>query len=262
MATTQVSFDKWLDNKDVVQVYREILLPHKTDEILPFATTGVDLESIMLSKISQTEKKKKSCDFTHMWDITHKPQMNERNITNIQTNKQLTDRKEYGGHQRRRGWEEVEEEKEGQIYGQVRRLNLGWWAHNESTVDILQYSTLETYTVLLNNLTAIRKTRVKYSALPLHPTECKTAFGGGSYFKFNFNCQVYCLFSHLISRFSFLPSPPFFHILWLSLLDFRSYPPTACLSQGLPPYDGWFGLGAPASHGGRAWRVRNTSRFH
>ena len=32
-----------------------ILLSHKKDEILPFATTWMDLEGIMLSEISQTE---------------------------------------------------------------------------------------------------------------------------------------------------------------------------------------------------------------
>ena len=35
-----------------------ILLSHKKDEILPFATTWMDLEGIMLSEISQREKDK------------------------------------------------------------------------------------------------------------------------------------------------------------------------------------------------------------
>ena len=39
----------------MVHIYNGILLSH---EILPFATTWMDLEGIMLSEISQTEKDK------------------------------------------------------------------------------------------------------------------------------------------------------------------------------------------------------------
>ena len=35
-----------------------ILLSHKKNEILPFATTWMDMEDIMVSEISQTEKDK------------------------------------------------------------------------------------------------------------------------------------------------------------------------------------------------------------
>ena len=40
--------------------------------ILPFATTRMDLEGIMLSQISQTEKKQILCDFTYMWNLRAK----------------------------------------------------------------------------------------------------------------------------------------------------------------------------------------------
>jgi len=43
----------------------------KKNEILPFAMTWMDLESIMLSEISQSEKDKYS-DFTHMWNLGNK----------------------------------------------------------------------------------------------------------------------------------------------------------------------------------------------
>ena len=44
----------------MVHIYNGILLSHKKDEILPFATTWIDLESTMLSEISRTEKDKDS----------------------------------------------------------------------------------------------------------------------------------------------------------------------------------------------------------
>ena len=46
----QPKFDRWLD-KDVVHICDGILLSHKNDEILPLATTWMDLESIMLSEV-------------------------------------------------------------------------------------------------------------------------------------------------------------------------------------------------------------------
>ena len=41
-----------------IHVYNGILLSHKKNEILPFATTWMDLEDIILNKISHIEKDK------------------------------------------------------------------------------------------------------------------------------------------------------------------------------------------------------------
>ena len=49
--TSQVSINRQTD-KDVVYMYNGILLSHKRNEIPPFAATSMDLENIMLSKIS------------------------------------------------------------------------------------------------------------------------------------------------------------------------------------------------------------------
>ena len=46
----------------------------KKNEIMPFAATWMDLEFIILSKVSQTERQM-SYDITHMWNL--KNNMNE-----------------------------------------------------------------------------------------------------------------------------------------------------------------------------------------
>ena len=53
-------------------IYQGILFNHKNDEILPFAIGWTDIEGIMLSEISQTEKDKYHYDFTHVWNIKKK----------------------------------------------------------------------------------------------------------------------------------------------------------------------------------------------
>ena len=48
-----------MDKEDVVYIYNGVLLgDQKKNEILPFATTWMELEGVMLSKITQSEKDK------------------------------------------------------------------------------------------------------------------------------------------------------------------------------------------------------------
>ena len=56
-----------MDKEVVVHMYNGISLSHKKNEIMPFAATWMDLEIIILSEVSQTEKDKYH-DITYMWN--------------------------------------------------------------------------------------------------------------------------------------------------------------------------------------------------
>ena len=56
MEATQVPINRQLDKEEVEHIYNEVLLSYKKYEILPFATTWMDIENILLSKVSQTEE--------------------------------------------------------------------------------------------------------------------------------------------------------------------------------------------------------------
>ena len=51
------SIDDWIKMM-CVYIYNGILLSHKKNEILPFAAMWMNLQNIILSEISQTEKDK------------------------------------------------------------------------------------------------------------------------------------------------------------------------------------------------------------
>ena len=50
------STDKWVKKMWCVYIYNGILLSHQKNEILPFATTWMELEGVMLSKIRQSQQ--------------------------------------------------------------------------------------------------------------------------------------------------------------------------------------------------------------
>ena len=57
----------------------------KKNEILPFAATWMDLEGIMLSEISLTEKDKILYDITYTWSLKNKTHSQERSrLTDIE----------------------------------------------------------------------------------------------------------------------------------------------------------------------------------
>ena len=47
-----------MDKTDVVYIYNGILLSHKKNGIMPFGAIWMDLDIIILSDVSQTEKDK------------------------------------------------------------------------------------------------------------------------------------------------------------------------------------------------------------
>ena len=58
-----------MDKEDVVYTYNGILFSHeKKNEILPFATTWMDLEDIMLIEMSDRERQT-LYDTTYMWNL-------------------------------------------------------------------------------------------------------------------------------------------------------------------------------------------------
>ena len=55
MEATQVSINRQMDKEEMVCMYNKILLLHKKWNLL-FATTGMNLEGIMVSEVSQTKR--------------------------------------------------------------------------------------------------------------------------------------------------------------------------------------------------------------
>ena len=61
----------------MVYVCNETQLSHKNNKILPFVATWIELESVMLSEISQTERQI-LYDFTYVWNLKKKANENTK----------------------------------------------------------------------------------------------------------------------------------------------------------------------------------------
>ena len=53
-----MSISRGMDKDDVVHIFSGILLSHKKNEIMTFAVRKMNLEIIILSEVSQTQKDK------------------------------------------------------------------------------------------------------------------------------------------------------------------------------------------------------------
>ena len=58
MEAIQMSINIGMNKEDVVHIYNGILLSHKREQIVPFAGTWMDLETVIRSEVSQKEKNK------------------------------------------------------------------------------------------------------------------------------------------------------------------------------------------------------------
>ena len=62
-----------MDKEDTVYTYNRILLSIKKNEILPSATTWMNLEGIMLSEINKWDRERQIVyDATYMWNLKMK----------------------------------------------------------------------------------------------------------------------------------------------------------------------------------------------
>ena len=73
-----------MGKEDVVYIYNGILFSHKKNEIVPFAATWLDLEIIILSEVSQTEK-----DKYHMISLICGSKKNDTNELSYKTETDL-----------------------------------------------------------------------------------------------------------------------------------------------------------------------------
>ena len=66
MEVTSMPIDRWMNKEDVVHIYTmEYYSAIKNNEIMPFAATWMDLESVILSEVRQRQ----IYDIAYMWNL-------------------------------------------------------------------------------------------------------------------------------------------------------------------------------------------------
>ena len=83
-----------MDKEVVIHIHNEILLSHKNNEILPFATSWMNLEYIILNEICKTEQDK-YCVISYMWNLKNKTR-DKHNKTETDSEIQRTNIREWG----------------------------------------------------------------------------------------------------------------------------------------------------------------------
>ena len=139
-----MSVNGWLNKEGVAHIYSRILLIHKKNETLTFATTGMNPKSTMLRKTSQMEKARTiqlhSCE-SNTWSNTESNTWTKKTIKQTQDTVTVWWLPWGGGG----GWRGSR----GQINGDRRGPDLGWWAHHA----ICRRCSVKLYTGNLYNVT-------------------------------------------------------------------------------------------------------------
>ena len=55
----------------MVHIYNGILLSHKKNEIMPFASTWMHLEILILSEVRQKRERQIPYDITYVWNLKY-----------------------------------------------------------------------------------------------------------------------------------------------------------------------------------------------
>ena len=97
-----MSIDRWKDKEDVVYVYtREYYSAIKKNEMLPFATTWMDLGIIILSEVKSDRERQISYNITYMWSLKRKYKwiylQNRNRLTDIENKLTVTKGERKGG---------------------------------------------------------------------------------------------------------------------------------------------------------------------
>ena len=91
--------DGGMDKEDMVHICNRILLSHEGNEIIPFAAPWMNLETIILSEVSQKEKDKYHM-ISHMRNLSY----NTNELINETDRHRLTDTESKGGCQGEGVW--------------------------------------------------------------------------------------------------------------------------------------------------------------
>ena len=84
-------------DQDVVYIHNVILLSHKKNELMAFAVTEMDPETIILSEVSKT--KSNHINIVYMWNLKKKKDTDELSKRDLYTfeNKFMITKREVGG---------------------------------------------------------------------------------------------------------------------------------------------------------------------